>query len=131
MTPRGLVITIAVVFVSCVLACIGIYAATSIDRLSSLEGTHLLTHIATGLVFIGLAVGLGAGIVRGSMVERWTTILTAGALAAGIFRNSGDRPALGLVVLGATFALCAVALLTPYAGRHFVREYPTEDEVVD
>ena len=103
MTPRGFAITIAVVFVGCVLACIGNYAATGIERLSSLETTSLLTRIATGLVFIGLAVGLGIGIVRGSVVERWTTVLAAGALAAGIFRNSGERPAAGIVVLVAAY----------------------------
>jgi hypothetical protein len=131
MTPRGFAITIAVVFVGCVLACIGNYAATGIERLSSLETTSLLTRIATGLVFIGLAVGLGIGIVRGSVVERWTTVLAAGALAAGIFRNSGERPAAGIVVLGAAFALCALALLTPFAGRHFARKHPTENEGTD
>jgi hypothetical protein len=131
MTPRGFIITIAVVFVGGVLACIGIYAAAGIERLSSLETTSLLTRIATGLVFIGLAVGLGIGIVRGSVVERWTTVLAAGALAAGIFRNSGERPAAGIVVLGAAFALCALALLTPFAGRHFARKHPTENEGTD
>jgi hypothetical protein len=131
MTPRGLVKTIAVVFVGGVLACIGIYAATAFGRLSSLETTHLLTRIVTGLVIIGLAVRMGTGMVRGCIVERWTTVLAAAALAGGIFRNSGERPALGLVVIGVTFALCAVALLTPFAGRHFARKHSAQDEVAD
>lgn len=119
MTPRGLIKATAAVFAGCVVACIATYVATHIEQLSSLEPTRLFMRIVTMMIFLGLAGRMGAGMVRGCSVERWTTVLAATVLAVGIFKNSGERPAAGLIVLAASFALCAVALLTPFAGRHF------------
>lgn len=84
--------------------------------------SHLITRGVTALVLMGLAVRLGLGLVKGCKVDRWATVLAAAALAFGIYRNAGESPSRGLIMLGAAFCGCALGLFTPFAGRHFKRK---------
>ena len=117
MTPKVFVTAIACIFVVSLSAAIFI----SVRRPVPLIGAHV--------VFVGLAIGLAVNIVRGSKVDRWFTILAAVAGVIGICVNSNGQPA--LVAVGIAFSLCAVGLLTPFAGRHFAGGEFVEDDAVD
>lgn len=123
MTPKAFVTLIAVLFVGGVLVSI----ASGGQLLASLSSTSWLT----ALVFAGLAVRLGAGLVKGCRVDRWVTVLAAAALAAGIYLNSGERPTAAFVVLGFVFCVCVIGLLTPFAGRHFAEMPPAGADEAD
>ena len=113
MTPKALVITIAAILVVCSASVIAIY----ISRLG-------FGKIGPQSVRFALTCALSISLVRGWVPGRWITIILTGvggigSLIGGINLMTAGQPGLGLVVLGSIYTACIVALLTPFAGRHF------------
>jgi hypothetical protein len=94
-----------------------------------MEWSHRATRLATCLVFTGMAVRMGIRLVRGCVVDRWFTVLACVAVVVGAFVNSDGSPTAGMIFLGALFSLCAIGLLTPFAGRHFVAKPLPDDHL--
>ena len=117
MTPRTPSAAIAIVFVGCVIAVVVLRAAGAVER-----GNLRITGVLVGLVWTGLAISLSRGVIRGSSIERWLTLLASASIAAGVYVNSAGQPKVELVVIGITSGLCAVGLLTPFVGRHFSKK---------
>ena len=123
MTPRTLSTIIAVIFVGSIVSVVALGAANAIER-----GSLRITGVIVGLVLIGIAISLGKGVIQGSGVERWFTVLASAAIATGVYVNSGPQPAVILVTIGIASGLCAIGLLTPFVGRHFSRKSLAESD---
>lgn len=128
MTPRSLVTAIAILFAGCVVATIAAWLSLKLGQIIEMEASHRLRRMALPVLFAVIAIRMGFRLVRGCAVERWFTILVCAALTVGIFINSDGHLSLAFTILAATFGLCAVGLLTPFAGRHFAAKPLPEDD---
>ena len=121
MSPRKLSTILAVIFVGCVVTVVAIGVASAIER-GDLSFPRAIPGVIIFAIWIGIALRLGKGIIRGSNVERWFGVLASAAIATGVYVNSGPQPAVILVAIGIASGLCAIGLLTPFVGRHFSKK---------
>lgn len=116
MTPKALVVSIALILIACGAAVISSYVAE-----------FGFVKLGYHSVRFGLTCALAISLIRGSTSGRWITVglicLGLGSLAligeslvtAGCSRS-------GLIILGLLHAGCLLGLITPFAGRHFGRK---------
>ena len=120
MTPRSLTIALTALFAAGAVATL----AFSIAQRESIG----ITRVIGGIIFLRLLFGLARELIQGDSAGRWIAILLAAAFPVGVYVNSDGSPAPLLIVLAVTFTLCAIGLLTPFAGRHFAEKESAEQD---
>ena len=123
MTPKALIIAIALILIICSATVIASY----ISRFGFVKiGPHSVRFVLTCALSLSLICGWRPG--------RWITIVLTGrggvgALVGGVSLISSGHSGIGLIALGSIYLVCIISLLTPFAGRHFSPNRTAEHDV--
>lgn len=120
MTPKALVISIALILIAC-------GAAVIFSYVSEFGFVKLGYHS----VRFGLTCTLAISLIRGSTSGRWITVglICLGLVSLVLIGESlvtAGYSGSGLILLGLLHGGCVIGLITPFAGRHFGRNASPE-----
>lgn len=120
MTPKALVIAIASILIACSTAVIAVYIANL-----------GFVKLGSQSVRFALTCALCVSLIRGWTPGRWITVVLMslggiGSIIGGVNLVASGHSGIGLLVLGLIYSTCVIALLTPFAGRHFNRKTTAE-----